>query len=125
MAHLGTARVDIFLRETGEGFEIRYFLPIGELPLVGHASLAAAHVLLKILRPGLASATLRRRTGSLRVSMDAVWMAAVTVESSGFSAVTIVAAKSLKCPRTLLTMKCRAVIDTSEWVRSAFHVPAT
>jgi PhzF family phenazine biosynthesis protein len=26
-----------FLCDRGEGFEIRYFLPIGEVPLVGHA----------------------------------------------------------------------------------------
>jgi PhzF family phenazine biosynthesis protein len=58
-----------FLRESGDDFEIRYFLPIGEAPLVGHASLAAAHVLLRILRPGLQSLTLRRRTGTLRISV--------------------------------------------------------
>lgn len=57
-----------FLRSSGEELEIRYFLPIGELDLVGHASLAAAHVLLRLLRPGLRSATLRRRTGVLHVS---------------------------------------------------------
>jgi PhzF family phenazine biosynthesis protein len=57
-----------FLRDAGEAFEIRYFLPIGEVPLVGHASLAAAHVLLRILRPERASATLRRPTGALEVA---------------------------------------------------------
>lgn len=57
-----------FLRSVDEEFEIRYFMPIGELSLVGHASLAAAHVLLRLLRPGLGSATLRRRTGLLHVS---------------------------------------------------------
>lgn len=49
---------------------IRYFLPMGELPLVGHASLAAAHVLLRLLRPDLARATLRRRHGSLEVARE-------------------------------------------------------
>jgi PhzF family phenazine biosynthesis protein len=57
-----------FLRGSGDDFEIRYFLPIGELPLVGHASLAAAHVLLRMLRPGLESLTVRRRTGTLQIS---------------------------------------------------------
>jgi len=57
-----------FLCESGDDFEIRYFLPIGELPLVGHASLAAAHVLLRMLRPGLESLTVRRRTGALQIS---------------------------------------------------------
>src|SRR5213592_1508719 len=60
--------VAAFLVERGGEFEIRYFMPTGELPLVGHASLAAAHVVLRILRPGLSRAILRRRTGALVVS---------------------------------------------------------
>ena len=56
-----------FLRSTGE---IRYFMPIGELNLVGHASLAAAHVLLRLLRPDLRSATVRRRTGLLCLDLS-------------------------------------------------------
>ena len=71
-----------FLRESGNEFEIRFFLPIGELPLVGHASLAAAHVLLKLLRPGLAAATLRRRTGMLRVSTDDDGRVAITLPAA-------------------------------------------
>lgn len=50
--------------------QIRYFLPIGEFSLVGHASLAAAHVLLRLLRPDLTQATLRRRDGRLEVARD-------------------------------------------------------
>jgi PhzF family phenazine biosynthesis protein len=60
--------VAAFLVERGEEFEIRYFMPTGELPLVGHASLAAAHVVLRILRPRLSKAVLRRTTGTLIVS---------------------------------------------------------
>jgi len=71
-----------FLRDSGDGFEIRYFLPIGELPLVGHASLAAAHVLLKILFPGLASMTLRRRAGTLLVSAEDDGRVAITLPAS-------------------------------------------
>jgi PhzF family phenazine biosynthesis protein len=59
-----------FLRESGGGYEIRYFLPIGELPSVGHASLAAAHVILRILHPGLRSAVLQRPAGPLQVATD-------------------------------------------------------
>jgi PhzF family phenazine biosynthesis protein len=61
--------VAAFLVERGDDFEIRYFMAtICELPLVGHASLAAAHVLLRILRPNLSQTVLRRRTGALMVS---------------------------------------------------------
>lgn len=57
-----------FLVDRGDDFEIRYFMPVGELPLIGHASLAAAHVLFNILRPGLSAATLRRRSGTLEIA---------------------------------------------------------
>jgi PhzF family phenazine biosynthesis protein len=57
-----------FLLEAADKFEIRYFLPIGELPLVGHASLAAAHLLLRMRHPELRSAVLQRRGGRLQVA---------------------------------------------------------
>ncbi len=60
--------VTAFLVDRGEAFDIRYFTPAEELPLVGHASLAAAHVLLHVLHPGMSSATLRRRNGTLGVA---------------------------------------------------------
>src|SRR5581483_1012975 len=56
-----------FLHVAEDLIEIRYFLPIGELPLVGHASLAAAYVLLRILEPALDMAVVRYRGGSLQV----------------------------------------------------------
>jgi PhzF family phenazine biosynthesis protein len=60
--------VAAFLVVREQDCEIRYFMASGELPLVGHASLAAAHVLLRILRPSLSQAVLRRRAGALAVS---------------------------------------------------------
>lgn len=57
-----------FLVDRGSQFDIRYFMSIGELGLVGHASLAAAHVVLRILRPDLAEAVLQRRSGKLKVA---------------------------------------------------------
>ncbi len=68
-----------FLCDRGNDFDIRYFLPMGELPLVGHASLAAAHVLLRILRPGTPSMNLRRRKGTLRVSVTDAGKVAITL----------------------------------------------
>jgi PhzF family phenazine biosynthesis protein len=56
-----------FLVERGPDFEIRYFAGIGEFGLVGHASLAAAHVILRMLRPEASQAVLRRRDWLLRV----------------------------------------------------------
>lgn len=63
-----TGAVIAFLVDRGSHFEIRYFMSIGELSLVGHASLAAAHVVLRILRPGLTQAVLQRRSGALKVA---------------------------------------------------------
>ena len=60
--------VAAFLVERDHDYEVRYFMASGELPFVGHASLAAAHVLLRILRPGPSHAALRRRTGALSVA---------------------------------------------------------
>jgi PhzF family phenazine biosynthesis protein len=57
-----------FLVEDGEDFEIRYFAAAGEFALAGHASLAAAHVVLRLLRPDASRAILRRRNGPLHVS---------------------------------------------------------
>lgn len=75
-----------FLVDCGSDFEIRYFMPIGELPLIGHASLAAAHVLFSILRPDRSAATLQRRTGTLEIArldqeLFAVTLPAVTAQS--------------------------------------------
>ncbi len=58
-----------FIIDRGDAFDIRFFAPAGELPLAGHASLAAAHVVLGLLHPELSGAMLRRHSGSpLRVS---------------------------------------------------------
>lgn len=57
-----------FLVDRGPHFDIRYFTALGELGLVGHASLAAAHVVLRVLRPDLPEAVLHRRTGTLKVA---------------------------------------------------------
>lgn len=78
-AEHGGGAVVAFLVDRGSHFEIRYFMSIGELGLVGHASLAAAHVVLRILRPGLAEAVLQRRNGTLKVASLAGDLLAITL----------------------------------------------
>jgi len=75
------AAVVAFLVDRGPHFDIRYFTPIGELSLVGHASLAAAHVVLRILRPGLSQAVLHRRSGTLKVATLSDTLLAITLAS--------------------------------------------
>ena len=40
-----------FLTKTGDGYALRWFTPAGEIDLCGHATLAAAHVVLTQLEP--------------------------------------------------------------------------
>jgi PhzF family phenazine biosynthesis protein len=56
-----------FLVERGAAFEIRYFLPVGEVPLVGHASLAAGYLVLDHFRPEARAVEFQRRHGRLDV----------------------------------------------------------
>jgi PhzF family phenazine biosynthesis protein len=73
------APIVAFLVDRGQRFDIRYFTPLGELGLVGHASLAAAYVVLRILRPDLPEITLDRRSGTLKVSRLSDALLAITL----------------------------------------------
>ncbi|MGY8986517.1 MAG: PhzF family phenazine biosynthesis protein [Sphingomonadales bacterium] len=55
-----------------EGFDyhLRWFTPAVEVDLCGHATLASAHVILKILEPGLFQVAFSTRSGILTVSRD-------------------------------------------------------
>lgn len=57
------------------------------------------------------------------VSMDATWISAVTAAVPS-SATVIAPVKSLKVPRTLLTMRWRTEKPTVEWTVSMAQVPA-
>lgn len=58
-----------FLRD-GEGYHLRWFTPTMEVDLCGHATLAAAHVILTDLEPGRESVAFRTRSGPLEVARD-------------------------------------------------------
>jgi PhzF family phenazine biosynthesis protein len=73
------AAVLAFLVDRGRHFDIRYFTPLGELGLVGHASLAAAYVILRLLRPGLAEMVLNRRNGVLKIASLGDKLIAITL----------------------------------------------
>lgn len=57
-----------FLVDEDDGYAIRWFSRTGESTFCGHASLAAAHVVLEILRPGRQAVELRG--GTLRVRAE-------------------------------------------------------
>lgn len=53
----------------GEGLRIRWFTPTTEVPLCGHATLAAGAVLLRRLEPGREAVTFQSQSGPLSVML--------------------------------------------------------
>ena len=61
----------VFIRPEGSGFAIRWFTPTKEVPLVGHATLAAAYAILALLEPDRASVVfMSPASGSLSAYRD-------------------------------------------------------
>lgn len=63
-----------FLRE-GEGYHLRWFTPVQEVDLCGHATLAAAYVILEYLEPARQRVAFRTRSGRLEVARDGARLA--------------------------------------------------
>jgi len=59
-----------FLVPEGEGYRIRWFMPVGEIDLCGHATLASAYVVLNELRPGEQRVVFQSMSGPLAVTRD-------------------------------------------------------
>ncbi len=57
-----------FFVPKGDQFHIRWFTPTVEIDLCGHATLAAGHVITKLLQPGRGSVTFDSRSGELKVT---------------------------------------------------------
>ncbi len=57
-----------FLVPQGEDFRLRWFTPVVEVPLCGHATLASAAVVMERLHPGRESVTFHSISGPLEVS---------------------------------------------------------
>lgn len=56
-----------FLVRSGDQYQIRWFTPVQEVALCGHASLASAFVVLNILEPGRSSMIFSSQSGPLSV----------------------------------------------------------
>lgn len=59
-----------FLVPQGEEWGLRWFTPALEVPLCGHATLASAHVVATVLRPGAARMVFHSASGPLAVTRD-------------------------------------------------------
>jgi PhzF family phenazine biosynthesis protein len=57
-----------FFVPEGSAFNLRWFTPSSEVPLCGHATLAAAYVILKILHPSKKSVRFHTQSGELNVT---------------------------------------------------------
>ncbi|MBN1440973.1 MAG: PhzF family phenazine biosynthesis protein [Anaerolineales bacterium] len=57
-----------FFVPEGSAFRLRWFTPAAEVPLCGHATLAAAYVILFLLRPSKRSVRFHTRAGELSVA---------------------------------------------------------
>jgi len=63
------AETAFFVRDGG-GYEIRWFTPVQEIDLCGHATLASAHVVFHQLDPSARAVTFRSKSGPLTVTRD-------------------------------------------------------
>jgi len=59
-----------FLVPDGDGFRLRWFTPVAEVDLCGHATLASAHVVFERLRPGSDRVAFSSLSGPLFVARD-------------------------------------------------------
>jgi PhzF family phenazine biosynthesis protein len=57
-----------FLVRSGENYQLRWFTPLVEVPLCGHATLAAAAVVMERLEPGRSSVVFGTASGPLTVT---------------------------------------------------------
>lgn len=59
-----------FFLPAGDQFELRWFTPVTEVNLCGHATLATAHIIYTILNPDLEKINFSSRSGMLTVSRE-------------------------------------------------------
>ena len=59
-----------FFVSAGGHYDLRWFTPVVEVDLCGHATLAAAHVILNVLDSGAGQVVFETRSGELTVSRD-------------------------------------------------------
>lgn len=60
----------VFIVPQGDAFGVRWFTPLREVDLVGHATLAAGHLVLDRLRPGARAVRFASMSGELTVTRD-------------------------------------------------------
>lgn len=59
-----------FFVQSGDLYELRWFRPVDEAPLCGHATLATAHVIFQNINPSLPTITFSTKSGLLTVTRE-------------------------------------------------------
>src|SRR3972149_235124 len=59
-----------FLVRRGDGFDLRWFTPVKEVDLCGHATLGSAYVISRYLEPNRRKMSFQTRSGRLTVTRD-------------------------------------------------------
>ncbi|HEX5748185.1 MAG TPA: PhzF family phenazine biosynthesis protein [Archangium sp.] len=110
------------LRDEVRGWQIRWFTPLQEVDLCGHATLAAAYILFTRLAPGLERAQFNSRSGPLVVTQqEGEWMEMDFPSRPPEPCALpegLVEALGAEPRETLLSRDLLAVFDTEEQVRA-------
>ncbi|MDR2560355.1 MAG: PhzF family phenazine biosynthesis protein [Holophagales bacterium] len=111
-----------FFVPEGDGYRIRWFTPLEEVDLCGHATLASAWVLLNELRPDCQTVNFQSISGPLNVSKDGDWLVLDFPSRPGVpSPEHIPALKTvlgIRPTEALMSRDLVAVLDSEEQVRS-------
>ncbi len=110
-----------FFVPTENGFHLRWFTPIAEVNLCGHATLAAAHVLFEILGYTQASIVFETRSGILNVTRSGLMLVmdfpAAQAESCAPPA-SLLAGLGVQAVETFAADDYFVVVDSEEIVRA-------
>ena len=112
----------VFIRGGDGRYDIRWFTPTRELPLVGHATLAAAHVIMTAIEPGRTALTFTSHlSGALPAFLDG-GKVAITLPADELSPVTppeaLVAGLGVRPAETWVGRHYVAVLESAEAVRA-------
>ncbi len=110
-----------FLVRQGGDFAIRWFTPVVEVDLCGHATLASAHLVLERLEPSRREVVFRSRSGALRVERrdSGLRMVFPRHPASPVEPPPELARAIGRTPReTLRARNLMAVVDTEDEVRA-------
>ena len=110
-----------FFAPTENGFHLRWFTPIAEVNLCGHATLATAHVLFKILGYAQANIAFETRSGILNVARNGLMLVMdfpATLAKSCKPPAALLAGLGVQAVEVLAADDYFVVVDSEDIVRT-------